>query len=508
MADIKVKVVESKPTKFPLSVSQEIKDACKCLGIQLPKTASICNVSVVGDEKGVKLKYITELGMVKSFIKNRWPGVGGEYVTSVEDFRKAALLPNFWLWDFSDYEFAKMSKQVFLAEGNPGRTLKKIIPDLDDKLVEEFASYFIRGIEFYISDNVTDIYHHSPPKSCMTGKSMAFYEKNGIRIVVGSHRGKVVVRALLWPSIYFTELNKNLPFVDRIFDIDGRFREHLIHFAKSQGFVYRKFNKKAGEFETEDSDGKQTEYRSTFVYKDKVFTDKIQYQIDEYKMKLIPYVDTLVFADKVVGVERYILNNDSGDIKLRQMGGNPLYEETVFSKYYNREIRKKDSVFLLYKRDWVFQDDTYLINEDYFLREDCITCEVCGGHHLETESVNSIEDSSLCSGCAVPITRGKFKGQYTTTANIIEVYNGIAYKEDDFIEVNGVKTLKSDPNLCRGDYWTKESVWVDVEPSYTVICEKNGVKKEATASFGKWVERQTYQHYFDTNTGYLNEDWR
>jgi hypothetical protein len=477
--------------KLPFLMSQEVKDLFTEIGVKPPKESSITLVTLsegIGEER--RIYYLDADKIVQGIrenFKSYYPfdlsvANSAQHLT---DGRLGHLYTN-KNGVFKDAAALFLSTHYF-HQIKPGRFIKKLIPDVEDKLAEKFAASVLKGIEIKVVDDVTAIYAYDPPHSCMSKSDMSFYEKNGIKIAAGFLKDQLVCRALIWPEIKFPKLNKTLTYMDRQYDKDGRFFRLLRLFAKSQGMVFRE---RSGE--AEGGDDEKT--RTTFTYNEMTFKDYIQFRIKDYRLSFIPWQDTFCFADKREGI--VTLNNKGGSFYLRYCDGrNPLHVVMVFCKYLNKEIPKKDAISLDYINDWGCTEDVYSLEDGNFLKTDCVVCLSCQtNYYKQSYKIHlSVDGKTICKNCGVEITGGTYKGLWARPSDTVHVGTKIVYKDDDaIIEIKGKSALKTESGVYKN--------WILPTSAWRFVSVGNDPQNTVS---GHWEICNTHNYYFDTQTGQL-----
>lgn len=472
--------------RIPLYVSEEIQKVCDDLGIRLPRKAAITFVAIDDNisENG-QLKYLDATGLIKAINSLKWPVNRIDTISELHTLYENGKLDS--LFESPPAKVVKGDALDLLSVGcqliKAGRLIKKLCPALDDWKVEEFSSHIIKGAAISIVDTVTKIYKIEPPHSCMTGRSMEFYEKNGVKVVIAHYQTKLVARALLWPSINFARYNKKLPLMDRVFDTDGRFAKLMDLFAQANSIVRRK--------------GQQH-----FRFNEEDFEARIEFPLDEYNIEYVPFLDTMNYAiknGKIVTLYNY---HKEGAIGLLS-GENPFNLPMVFSKYLNKELPKKHAMRLEYIDDWGTRDDCYCFESGNYLKKDCLACATCNDlfYIKDSRLHTSVLGEPICTKCGKEIQAGTYRGLYARERDILMVNKRRIYKNDE-----ALVCTKVEPLLI-----TDDGVYVD-RLSYRKslrVCineqqhEENGSLKASIIS-GRWIEVEEEPVYHrDMVTGKL-----
>jgi hypothetical protein len=476
------KDVAHPPINLPLTASDDIREILDSLSIPKPLSAPITCLTVL---KAATVSYLDEdrlrLGILKKHIFNCKSDEA--YCQTQQLFRKRWVSGGYnYLLDIGMRKVTGRFVDI-VAElgytGKPGKTLLKAIPGLDNKKLEQFAAYLLKGHEVAIIDDVTKAYK-SDVNSCMTDKRMDWYEKNGVQAVVVIKNKAIVARALFWPKVYFKKLDKVLPMVDKQYDIDGRYSKFIQHFAQESGFVLRL---------------NQNEFR----FGDKSFIDRVEYSLLDYKPKYVPYADTFLYGEK--SGDKVVLNNENGAFTLRgNDGGNPFFVTMVFSKHYNKEIPENRATHLEYKDDWVLTGDCrtakYKGHNISALYTDVVTCKSCGNNHLNIDAnIFASDGGHACNKCSVLLTAGEWLGWRVAKADAVELFNGkMAYKEDFLVDVSGGKGILGSGGVCEHFYTTSYA-----KTSEQVELELGKFPKGDWATVGSVIETPVY--YVDNYTG-------
>jgi len=223
---------------------------------------------------------------------------------------------------------------------------------------------------------------------------------------------------LFWPLVHFKSLDKLLPLVDRIYDLDGRYGKFIEHFIHKNGFVER--------VDT-----------GIFKFEGKSFHDTISYELVNYKPKWIPYLDTFHCGDKKG--DKVTLKNQDGMISISGRE-NPFYTEMKFSKLYDKEIPENRSKWLEYRQDWALRSDCgealYGGHQVVAYSKDIVSCKTCGKQYVVMDkNIFQFDDSYVCGRCSVKLTAGKWAGWRVAKSEGVELFNGdIVSKYDDTVQ--------------------------------------------------------------------------
>lgn len=373
----------------------------------------------------------------------------------------------------------------YAIKANPGRVIKKLLPELDAKSVTTFVSHFtIIDGKFEIWKNVTEAYNTERINSCMTNCDMSFYELNGIKVLVlltNKHR-QIRGRALYWPEIYFPELKKTLPLIDRVFTVDGKDLYQFDKYALNNDCVIR------------------TEYKH-FVYKEEGFDDKIEYKLDYWEEKDIdfwPYLDTLYLFTKDGYLRNYINSEIEGKAVSCHLtdGSIPYNWGKVWSNYHDCYLEEENAIQL---------------HGDYFDRnsEIVVRCPYCQRYEIKdymislykkykienrVRAISSVFNGILlterwsdgdrntdkaCSNCAGIITLGKFTGEgylIEEDKDIITSYNGYTFHKGEAVKLtNGKYAYHKDPQLVKGEFGN----YIDDKTKYFNFIKENVYERKS-----------------------------
>ena len=475
---------EPSPIKLPFTASDDIREIFGSLGIDSPRTAPI---TCLASFKAESVSYLDEDRLRVGIKKMRVFNCDSDETHC----QTPALFRKRWAQGGYNYLMACGMRKVsgsfvdivseFGYTGKPGKSLLKAIPDLQNKILEQFATCLLKGHEVTIIDDVTKAYK-SEVSSCMTNKKMEWYEKNGVQIVVVMKNKKIVGRALFWPKVYFKSLNRVLPLVDRQYDIDGRYNKAIQQFAQEGGFVVR-LN------------------QNEFKYKGKIFTDRVEYTLLDYRPKYIPYADTFLYGDK--NGDKVVLNNECGTFTLRGNDGeNPFFVTMVFSKVHSKEIPESRATHLTYRDDWALtakcKNAKYKGHSITALSADVVACKTCGNNHLNIDpNIFTTDGGYVCNKCSTLLTAGEWTGWRVARADAVELFNGnMAYKEDLLVDTPEGKGILGSGGVCEHFYTT----------SYTKTAEQTEFDmgkfpKGNWSTVGSVMEAPIY--YVDKYTGNL-----
>lgn len=195
--------------------------------------------------------------------------------------------------------------------------------------------------------------------SCMKAVNKNFYNiyvKNPetVSLVImysDTTKTKITARALLWKL----EQPVGRFFMDRVYTNDYADEQLFIDFAKNNNWLYK--SSQSMGYDVNISDPSSKDFTNDDYRGEKV---DLFVKINPFRFRKFPYFDTLGLMNK----HKLLIANNYKHTPDRYMTyTNGGYEEleTVFSKFYNDSINKRDAVYCQIDRDWVYKSDAVYV---------------------------------------------------------------------------------------------------------------------------------------------------
>jgi len=276
----------------------------------------------------------------------------------------------------------------------PGKFASKFT-SVSQQNVDRFSRLFVsgHGIELMevVGGDITRYYHRSKyydkergslGNSCMKHdgcrKYFQLYAENNVRMLVSIvPRGLINGRALIWPDIYFSHLQKTVTFMDRVYTNNSSHEELFKNYAKDKGWVYKL---------EQNYNNKQS-----FVYEGRTFDDNVDYVLQNIDFEYWPYLDTLSW------IKKDTLSNYNTGLRLDSTEG---YIGGEYSEFHECYIAEGEAVYSNHHGSYLFASETFRIQGDYY-HTSCVEngtlseCYSCGNSYYHvTEDMNT----SILSG--------------------------------------------------------------------------------------------------------------
>jgi hypothetical protein len=285
-----------------------------------------------------------------------------------------------WKQKRSDMKVGKLIKTLF-GDKYPVNVQRGSAPQKRPSDIESFVNMFkaereknenserfeiVNGIDivkWYCVDNYSRFAYEDTPlgKSCMrykeSGKFLELYFRNPDNVsmlILKDNVGKLRGRALIW------KLNDpDRIYMDRIYTVNDFDIEIFKNYARTNKWLFKQ--RQTFGWQNDIVDGINN---NVYSFRDMIMKMKLKYFDFEY----YPYLDTLTVLDKKNG----ILSNEGkllikpGYIHLSDYQGRFFdeaeYRELVFSRIYNQEIVKENSVFSEIDNEWVYNIDCVYVH--------------------------------------------------------------------------------------------------------------------------------------------------
>lgn len=334
-----------------------------------------------------------------------------------------------------------------------GKVIKKIIPDVSDKMLERFVQLFtfqnkqcyecintsivsiVKGEkirEYYLEDNYSNYAKESDGNnsdifaSCMRYSSCQDYldiyslnEKQVSLAVILTDSGRVKSRCILWhPDSYST-------YYDRIYAVNNEINMLMQNCLEKLGYI----------------NISNKNIIKPFISRD--ITIKLEY--GQHDVNYYPYADTLCCLDG-----NYISNR--GEENLKETEGSLSNEEdnSYYCGFCDSNHHSDDN----------FNRITRGIREGYYVCDDCWIMDYNDDIILREDSEDTYHDGVCHEDDVITL----YNGIDCHSDNAIELYNGdYAYKDDGDLlksEYHDVYFIKGDVNFIyveEEDEWIKEN---------------------------------------------------
>lgn len=367
------------------------------------------SIAIALDKVGLEKPEDADIGYIYESIK--YPGKLG-YLTQnrldrVLEETEYVVDDIYWIdhWHCCKIEIIKKHAYV----GRPARVLRKILPDLDNTKIQEFALLFTAEEgNLTLREDVTEVYAKTEVDSCMCGYDMSFYEQNGVKVLTLEIGGSCEGRALVWENI----------------DADGVFATYM------DKVYVRNYNNKELFIKHADKNGWIRKEEVTVSGVSKRTSDaKLTYKLCKSYVDFYPYCDTMKYFDRSNGLIGTNLSGTTMDMTDGEFEEN---DGMIWSEYHEDYINEDNAVYSEYHGthlnieeavetrtgDWFHTDDIdetiVEIDSSYYLREEA--CLINGNWHLEEDCIQDID--------------GEWWPQCSVDTDIVEV-GGNYYQIDD-----------------------------------------------------------------------------
>lgn len=279
-----------------------------------------------------------------------------------------------------NYQFVLKKRRKYAFMIKPGKLIRKIFGDevYSNKEIESFSAIIStnesvferRNIEFKIvsGDDIAKYYsevnYDDNEKGTLGGSCMRYkdledrfdiYKENGVEmlILIRRNNGKIIGRALIWPSINFEDKDDipNMKFMDRVYTNNYTDETLFINYAKENKWAikaYQSYDRKMEFCLPIDN------YRNVHHLEANVC-------LGEGHFKKYPYLDTFTFMNNErSSIYNYSTNDHCVSLTAYENGIISLDEsdededEYVYSDIYEESICRDDAIYSEYHDTWIY----------------------------------------------------------------------------------------------------------------------------------------------------------